>query len=244
VIHLEGVICGFIDFWPGFNNKFLTQTIITSNEVIFEEPYLVVANFDYLYANFRLEPYEIWMKKAEGATISEIYKDLKAKNLSPVKLTETTSQIIEMKNDPALQATNGTLTLGFIVALIVCTIGFIIYWILSIKDRVLQFGVFRAMGLTFGKILGMLICEQILISGAAILVGIILGGVASDLFTPFLTITENTAEQILPYRIISLPQDYLKIYAFTGSLLLFGLIVIAGLVAGIKIDQSVKLGED
>ena len=42
-------------------------------------------------------------------------------------------KIIESKNDPLLQGFNGMLTLGFIITMFVCVIGFLIYWILSIK---------------------------------------------------------------------------------------------------------------
>jgi putative ABC transport system permease protein len=57
------------------------------------------------------------------------------------------------KNDPVLQGTNGVLTVGFIIILLVCMTGFLIYWILSIRSRVLQFGIFRAMGLSMKSIL-------------------------------------------------------------------------------------------
>jgi len=241
--NLEGVIYGFIDYWPGFNAKMVKQ-VTQGTEVEYQYPYLVVANFNYLYENFSLHPYEIWLKKSEDATLAEIYADIEAKGLEPVKILETVSQITEKKNDPALQGTNGSLTLGFIVTLMICTIGFIIYWVLSIKERVLQFGILRAMGLTFKKLLGMLICEQALISGVAIFIGIIMGGVASDLFTPLLQITDSSATQILPYEIIKLPQDYLKVYSFAGIMLLSGLAVLGILVSRININQALKLGED
>ena len=46
---------------------------------------------------------------------------------------------MEQKNDPVLQGTNGILTVGFIVVLLLCTVGFLIYWILSIQSRALLF---------------------------------------------------------------------------------------------------------
>ena len=42
-------------------------------------------------------------------------------------------EVIEAKNDPLLQGFNGMLTLGFIITMFICVIGFLIYWILSIN---------------------------------------------------------------------------------------------------------------
>lgn len=48
--------------------------------------------------------------------------------------------------------------------MLITAVGFAIFWILSIRDKVLQFGILRAMGLSLKKLIGMLGIEQILIS--------------------------------------------------------------------------------
>ena len=55
--------------------------------------------------------------------------------------------------------------------LLLCATGFLIYWILSIQSRALQFGIFRAMGMSLREILSMLINEQLFISVSSIAVG-------------------------------------------------------------------------
>ena len=75
--------------------------------------------------------------------------------------TDTNADIIDLKNDPVFQATNGILTVGFIVVLVLAAAGFLIYWILSIRSRQLQFGIFRAMGMSMREVLGMLASEQL-----------------------------------------------------------------------------------
>ena len=77
---------------------------------------------------------------------------------------------------------NGALTLVFIIIMVMCIIGFLIYWILSIKSRTLQFGILRAMGMKFREIIMMIVYEQLLVSGVAIFAAIFIGGVTSDLF--------------------------------------------------------------
>lgn len=51
---------------------------------------------------------------------------------------------------------NGALTLGFVVIMLMTVIGFLIYWIISIRSRTLQFGVLRAMGVTFREVIATL----------------------------------------------------------------------------------------
>jgi putative ABC transport system permease protein len=161
-----------------------------------------------------------------------------------VDLKDASQQIITRKNDPILQGTNGALTLGFVVTMLISTIGFLIYWILSIRDRTLQFGILRAMGISMREIIGMLFCEQILISGTAIVVGIIAGGVTSDLFVPLLQIAYSSVEQVPPFKVVSFSGDYVKLYIIIGAMLVIGFSVLARMISRIKINQAIKLGED
>ncbi|HBN84714.1 MAG TPA: ABC transporter permease, partial [Clostridiales bacterium] len=152
--------------------------------------------------------------------------------------------IIKYKNDPLLQGINGTLTMSFIVTMLISIIGFLIYWILSIRDRVLQFGILRAMGLTKAKVIGMIIVEQILISVMAIFMGLVIGSITSQLYVPLLQMMYGAAEQIPPFEIVSSTTDYLRIYVVVGFMLLLGTGTLARFVSSIKMDQAVKLGED
>ena len=71
---------------------------------------------------------------------------------------------------------NGALTMSFVIIMIMTIIGFLIYWILSIRSRQLQFGILRAMGVTFREIIGIIGYEQILVSGVSIAMAFIIGG--------------------------------------------------------------------
>jgi len=233
--YLEVIVYEFVDFWPTFNPNAKQGN---------ESANLVVANLDYIQANSVLEPYQVWLKKEPGATSQEIYQDIENKDLKIEKLTDAGQQVIINKNDPMVQGTNGALTLGFIVTMSVSTIGFLIYWTLSIRQRVLQFGIFRAMGMSVQKIIGLLACEQVLISGIAILVGIIIGGITSDLFVPLLQLVYSAAQQVPPFKVVAAREDYIKIYIMVLFMLSVGLSILGMIISKIKIHQAIKLGED
>ena len=237
--YMEVIIYEFVDYFPTFNPKAGDPELATT-----KDSFLVVANLSYIHANMALEPYEVWLKKAPGATSEQIYKDIENKELRINRIQDIGQEIIKKKNDPMLQGTNGALTLGFIVTMTISTIGFLIYWILSIKQRVLQFGIFRAMGLSVKKLIGMLVCEQILISGTAILIGIIIGGITSDLFVPLLQMVYSAAQQVPPFKVAASREDYIRIYSVVLTMLGIGLSVLGVIISRIKIHQAIKLGED
>lgn len=234
--YLEGVIYAFIDYWPTYNPNPVGEGM--------DAPSFVVANLSYMQNKLGVQPYEVWIKKKADAADKQINDDIVKKDLDIAKIDYKDQQLVRMKNDALMQGMNGMLTLGFIAAMMISMLGFLIYWIISIKNRVLQFGILRAMGMSLTKVIGMLACEQILVSGAAILLGIIVGGLTSDTFIPLLQIVYNSADQVPPFKIMENAGDYIKIYAVIGTMLLVGFLTLWRIIAQIKIDQAVKLGED
>ncbi len=236
--YIEGRVIDFIEYWPTLNpNK------TPDGEI----PFFVVCNYNYVRDQTTVEPYSVWLKKKKGATSKEIYDDIVAKGIvieTEDDIKDVDQLIIQEKNDPMLQGTNGSLTLNFIVTMLISMIGFLIYWIMSIKSRVLQFGILRAMGLSLKKVIGMLVCEQVLISGTAIAAGIIIGGYSSKIFVPLLQVTESAASQVPPFKVITDIADYMKVYAIVAIMLIIGFIALGSIISRVKISQALKLGED
>ena len=156
----------------------------------------------------------------------------------------TDYEISEAKKDPMLHGMNGILTLDFLVTMIICGAGFIIFWFLSIRQRVLQFGIFRAMGLKKRELISIIMWEQILISAVAIIVGILIGGITSQLFVPLFQIVDTSAERVIPFVMAYNRQDYFRIYALVAGMLAIGIGALSRFTTSIKMDQAVKLGED
>ncbi len=234
----DGIIIGFVDYWPGYQ----PQVIDRSGNLV--QKSLLVASLDFVLTNTAMQPYQVWLKRGDGATDAQIYESIEESRISVVNINSSNQQIIAAKNDPQLQGTNGALTLGFIVSMLVCAIGFLIYWIMSVQSRVLQFGIFRAMGMSKTSVIGMLVAEQGLVSGVAILFGVLLGNLASYLYVPLFQLVYSSVDQPIPFRIISDASDAQKIYVVLGVLLLICISILVRLILNIKIDQAVKLGED
>lgn len=234
--YFDAHVVAFIDFWPTFN-PYEKRTDGKYSE-------FMVMNYNYVRIQTNVEPYEVWIDMDEDSSSEELYNAIDEQGFRITSIKDTNQQLIRSRNDPQLQGMNGALTLGFIIIMVMTIIGFLIYWILSIKSRTLQFGILRAMGVSFKEIITMLLYEQLLISGVAIFIAIIIGGITSDLFVPLFQSMYSVSEQVPPFRVIALRSDYIKVYIIILAMLLSGFAILGRLISNIKISQAIKLGED
>ncbi|MBL4936770.1 FtsX-like permease family protein [Clostridium sp. YIM B02515] len=205
----------------------------------------IVTNLNYIQDNFPKEPYEVWLKLKKDASREELYKAIADNKFIIVSnLVDTKNDIVNLKNNPSQLAVNGSLTMGFIISGVVCFLGFILYWVLSLKERNLQFGVLRAIGLSSMQLKLMMIWEQLLTSGIAMIIGSLIGLLCSKIYVVFFQLSEGFAQQIPPFKIMSYLSDRLKVYGFIGFTFILGLGILIYLLSKIKISNVIKLGED
>jgi len=72
----------------------------------------------------------------------------------------------------------------------------------------------------------------------------LIGDVTSTLYLPLFKILNRSDGSSIPYKIITLASDYMKIYTILGVILLICFAVLSRLMLRIRIDQAVKLGEE
>lgn len=236
----RGIIHGFVDYWPGFQPHVYRKG---TDGLYKESPnYLIVANLSQVQDAMGLRPYEVWIKTENGADFIYDYAEASEKKF-PV-FVDMEAEIVEGKNDPMLKSLNGVLTVGFIVVLVLCIIGFLMYWILSIRQRTLQFGIYRAMGMSMREIFTMLINEQILISVVSIVLGGVIGFAASVLYMPIIQIAYSSIDNALPLTNQLNLSATVQLFSIVGSMLLISMLILVVIIRRMKIAQALKLGED
>lgn len=262
---ITGTICGFVDVWPGYTGYVSVDgksqkpqqeevyiTVIggakdttepeESTNILQEPQYLVIANYGFVEGASGTQQHELWIN-TDGD--NEAIYDVLATSGSDIEYTKDTSQNIAMvKQSSLIQITNGMLTLSFLVVLILCMIGFLIYWITSIKQRELLFGIYRAMGMSMKEILQMLLNEQTFCSLLAIICGIISGVVTSNIFISLITIAYAPEAHCLEYRLYTSALDMVRIGVVVVLMLGICIFVLSKMLKGMKIAQALKLGED
>jgi putative ABC transport system permease protein len=134
--------------------------------------------------------------------------------------------------------------MSFIVMLILCAVGYLIYWILSIRSRELLMGVLRAIGMHKSELFHILINEQIFSGMYSIAAGVGIGIAAYKLYVPMLQMAYSTTEQVLPLEMITQTSDMVRLYSIVGLTMAVCLGVLAFLVKKLNITKALKLGEE
>lgn len=231
-------VYAIVDYWP-------TNTPEANTNEKRVDPKFVITNLNYVQNNFPKEPYSVWLKLKTGASRQQLYNSIREdKNILLTGFLDTNTDIVNLKTNPSQMAINGSLTMGFIISVVICFLGFILYWILSLKERSLQFGVLRAIGLSSAGLKLMMVWEQMLTSGVAMVVGTFIGIICSNLYVAFFQMSTSYAEQIPPFRVVSYLSDRIKVYGFMGFTFLLGIGILIYLLSKIKISNVIKLGED
>lgn len=236
----EAVVYGFVDYFPGYVKEI--HELNEENTLVTKENFLIVANLAQVQQNLGLRPYQVWLKT--DGSMQFLYDYAEENNITFTKFEDVSAKLVEVKNDALFQGTNGILTMSFIIILILCCTGFLIYWILSIRQRELLFGVFRAIGMTRREVIQMLVNEQIFSSGLSIVIGTAIGLLASKLFVPLVQIFYASADQAVPLEVVNQPVDMIRLFSMIGIVIVVCMVVLGRLISKINISQALKLGED
>lgn len=236
----EAEVIGFVEHWPTFVPMTMQSV---RGEIISVDQYLVVANLGHIHSSWGVHPYEIWMR-TNTDTNHFFYNLQEEMNLELEVFYDALGSITASRSDPILQGKNGVLTINFIVTLLICSAGFLIYWLLSIRSRVLQFGVFRAMGMSTGSIIRLLAVEQIFITFSALLIGAFVGEICARLFVPLVQVSYSAADRVIPLMVAAEARDYGNLFSVMGFMIILCMTILAVFISKIKVDQALKLGED
>jgi putative ABC transport system permease protein len=233
-------VYGIIDYWPSWNPLPVSE----GSDGTSAAPRLVVGHLSTIQNRLAVEPYEIWLKLKDGAQEQTVYDQLQSRQVKISGFHDAKQELLQSRNDPFRLAINGILTLGFVISLLISFFGFLVFWILTLSGRTLQYGVLRAMGLSFRQIIGMMVGEQVLTSVAAVLMGAGIGHLVSRLFIPLFELSFATAEQVLPFSIVNRLSDSVQLFGSVGIMLIVGLLILGYRLSQVRIAQALKLGED
>lgn len=237
----KGVIVGFVDYFPGFSGE--SYQINSNGSYTVKDVYLVVAGFDMVQNFLGRIPYERWI--ANKGSNGYIYDFSEENRIEYEYFCDADNDMVKMKNNPVFQETNGLLTMGFLVSLLVCGVGFLIFQIMGIRERELIFGVCRAMGMTFGEMKKMLAAEQLLTSFPAALCGVLAGSLATYLYVPLIQVAYESGTDVwLPVKIVCDAKDMLQLGIVLVFVFILCIVIIARNIAHMKIAQALKLGEE
>ena len=88
---------------------------------------MVIAHYAALQQSWGTTPYEVWISLDENTTSDDVYQWIQDNDIHVTKYENKEIDLRLVEEDPMLQGTNGVLTMGFIVTIILCAVGYLIY---------------------------------------------------------------------------------------------------------------------
>ncbi len=104
-----------------------THELNQQDTLVTTDHYLIVANLAPVQQTLGVKPYQVWIQTNGSSKF--IYDYAKKNGIEYTVFDDVASKLVDVKNDALFQGTNGILTMSFIIILILCSTGFLIYWI-------------------------------------------------------------------------------------------------------------------
>ena len=226
------VVTDIVDGWPGYE-RYNYQ--VDKGKLVVTENFLAVVNYSYAVKGVDLRPYEVWCK---GHT-----------NGNPISVKHFANRILsreidDLKNGSEIKIKNIVFTLEVVGALILCAVGFTIYWITSVKNRENLFGIYRAMGISSGETNRMIWIEEFVLTFTSVCIGVFSGILSIYLFTPLFAALYLPEKHAVNLDISFNYSDILIILAIIVIILIICNIILGNAIRKLKITDAVKLGED
>jgi ABC-type antimicrobial peptide transport system permease subunit len=190
--------------------------------------------------------------------LQALHKVLTQTNLRLDPLLDRRGMIGTFSQEPLYLALVGVLSLGAVIALLLALVGNLLSSWLSVRTRLTNFAVLRALGAAPRQVAGVLAWEQAIISVTAILEGIIFGIVLAFLAMPALiysSVLPNNqtgavsssdfyAVQTVPAITIVIPPSVLYTLAGLAAICVIAIVSMALVVARPSIGQTLRLNQD
>lgn len=240
---VKGKVVGIVEAFPGYQS--VVYETDDAGKIKERDNFLVVANYANVKNNFPVTPVtSMWMKLDDKADEQVLRDKMNEMGMNIKSITSLEEKITLQQNTAMLQITNGMFSIGFVISLLICGVGFLIYWILTIKERELIYGIYRAMGMSMKEIVKMLILEQIFGSFLAAVAGFGTGYIATALFAKLITIVYLPYKHNIPIGLCLTFSDNIKMIFIIGFAFVACFVVISRIVRGMNITQALKLGSD
>jgi len=225
----------------GTFSAFPTEDPETAGIVVADDP--TIAMVRYLDSARVSLPDEWWLAVNDDAA-DDISATLESAPYSSARIADRFARADLLKTDPVALGIIGALSLGFVAAALFASVGFVVSASVSAHERLNEFALLRALGLSPRQLSGWLSLENGLLVLISLVGGTLLGLLMSWLVLPFVTLTQD-ASAVVPGIIVKIPWGtilLLEVITVVSLALVVGLLAI--LLRRIGLGTVLRLGED
>lgn len=240
VTNMTAQVVGIVNCFPGFQRYTYEKK---DDKIVCTENYLVVINeaaFKIYYGDY---PIEVWIKLDKGHTTEDVRKYMEDHNMMIDSLKSMDRELDTKLGTSEVLITNGLFNISFIISMIICVLGFLIYWLTSIHSRQTYIGVYRAMGMGMKSVNGMLIKEHILSTVVSIILSVIAGLLTSKLFIKLISCIYLPEKHSIPMIIYSSSTGMIRIGIVMAVAVIICMVIIIRFIKNMSITEAIKMGE-
>jgi hypothetical protein len=149
-----------------------------------------------------------------------------------------------LATDPVALGIIGALAIGFVAAALFAVVGFVVSAAVSARERIGEFALLRALGLSAGQLSGWLSLENAVLATVSLAAGTVIGLAMAWVVLPFVTVTQSGAAPFPPVT-LAVPWPAIAILEAVALVALVTTIaVIAWVLRRIGLASVLRIGED
>jgi hypothetical protein len=149
-----------------------------------------------------------------------------------------------LRTDPVALGVIGGLALGFVSAALFAAIGFVVSASVSVRERLGEFALLRALGLSPGQLSGWLTLENGMLVAISLIGGTGLGLLMDWVALTFVTVTQDASPPVPPL-IVTIPWGSIAVLeAITLAVLAVMVVLLAVLLRRVGLGTALRIGDE
>ncbi|GIH67950.1 hypothetical protein Mth01_02030 [Sphaerimonospora thailandensis] len=188
-------------------------------------------------------PAEWWMSTRDGET-AQAAAELARHPEWEQTVVDLGSLTQRLRDDPLAGGLQGALVLGFAAALVFALLGFLVNAAVTARERVAEFAILRALGVSSRQVFGLLAVEQAFLIGLSLIAGTGLALGIAALVVPHIVLTGQAASAT-PGVVLQVP--WAATIAMPAALAVVLFWIVAGLARTLRrqgLGGALRAGED
>lgn len=205
---------------------------------------LFVTHLDRVFeAAGSIQPYSVWLQTTPDANTQEIVHGINQMGVAVITAQDARAQWRQAVQAPGRQGVLGMLSVGFLAATSLTTISVLLYVLFSFRERTIQLGVLRAIGMNAPQMRRALVAELAFLVGSSLLLGSALGAFAVMLYVPYLPVQSGAGVDALPHVSQVAWPAIGQIALLFGAAFGVGILLLVASLRRMNLYQAIKMGE-
>ena len=213
----------------------------TTPALVIDLPTLSLLRFE---GSDATDPPEAWWLALQPRAESTIVATLRGASFGSASVIGRDERTRQLSSDPVALGVIGALAIGVAAAAAFAIVGFVVSASVSARERVTEFALLRALGLSSGQLSGWLSLENATLAIISLVAGSGLGLLVAWVALPFITVTRRATTAFPPVE-VAIPWTTIAILEVAGIVALA--VAIAGLtwsLARVGMASALRMGED